>query len=179
VDWLVLLVTLLSAASTGWVGHYLWARRKRESFLRGTNVPPVETDSGTNHLAADARFEPESAPPHRAAATEVTEVRAGAGLARRVVVHLHSLGRLGTDDVAPVGFTQQGMVVALGVRQGTIVRVLQGLEAAGVLTVARRHVRGIDHRLKVYQLTARGEALARDALHGVNRTRTSPLFPRT
>jgi DNA-binding PadR family transcriptional regulator len=62
-----------------------------------------------------------------------------------------------------MGNTQRGMTEALQVRQGTLVRVLQGLESAGVLTVSRGHVSGVNHRLKVYRLTSRGEALARDA----------------
>ncbi|MGA8276330.1 MAG: hypothetical protein WB852_08585, partial [Thermoplasmata archaeon] len=89
----------------------------------------------------------------------------GLGLARRVILHLSGLSRLGNDEVARIGFTQQGMATALGARQGSLVRVLQRLEAAGVLTVDRRHVSGVARRLKVYRLTALGESLARDLRH--------------
>jgi DNA-binding MarR family transcriptional regulator len=98
----------------------------------------------------------------RDASTIRRETTTGVGLAKRVVAHLHGLGRFGLDDVAPIGATQKGMTTVLQVRQGTLVRVLQGLESAGVLTVERRHVSGVNNRLKVYQLTPRGESIARD-----------------
>jgi DNA-binding MarR family transcriptional regulator len=89
----------------------------------------------------------------------------GLGLARRVILHLSLLGRLGSDEVARIGFTQEGMAAALSVRQGSLVRVLQRLEAAEVLTVDRRHISGVDRRRKVYRLTALGESIARDLRH--------------
>jgi DNA-binding PadR family transcriptional regulator len=82
-----------------------------------------------------------------------------------VIAHLSSLGRLGNDDVGPLGFTQKGMSAALAIRQGTLTKVLSRLEAARVIEVDKRHVRGEPRRLKVYRLTALGESVARELRH--------------
>lgn len=83
-------------------------------------------------------------------------------IAGRLVAHLYSLGRLGPDQVAPIGHTQQGMVRALEARQGSVARALSRLEAAHVVEVDRRHVAGAPRRLNVYRLTSLGEAVARN-----------------
>lgn len=83
-------------------------------------------------------------------------------VSQRIVLHLAGLGVLGADEVAAVGFTQLGMSQALGTRQNALTNVLRRLVAAGVLTEDVRHVRGQPRRLKVYRLTSRGEALARE-----------------
>lgn len=92
-------------------------------------------------------------------------VSADADTAGRVIVHLASLGRLGNDEVARIGHTQRGMTEALGIRQGTLAKVLSRLESAEVVEVDRRHVQGEPRRLKVYRLTALGESVARDLRH--------------
>jgi DNA-binding MarR family transcriptional regulator len=89
----------------------------------------------------------------------------GIGLAARVIVYLSSLGRLGPNDLAQVGHTQQGMVAALGVHQGSLVHVLQTLLAGEVVEVERQFVVGPNRRCKVYRLTALGESAARDLTH--------------
>jgi len=89
----------------------------------------------------------------------------GANLAGKVIVHLSLLGRLGNDEVGRLGFTQGGISEALGIRQGTLTRVLSRLEAAQVIEVDRRHVQGQSRRLNVYRLTALGESVARDIRH--------------
>ncbi len=86
----------------------------------------------------------------------------GIGLAARVILHLARLGRIGVNDVAGVEFTQQGMAAALGVRQGSLVKVLQRLRAGDVVSMERRYVAGADRHLKVYRLTALGESTARN-----------------
>ncbi len=101
----------------------------------------------------------------------------GADTAGRVIAHLGSLGRLGNDEIARVGFTQQGIGAALGLRQGTVAKVLQRLEAADVVEVDRRHVSGEPRRLKIYRLTALGESVARDLRH--RRPPTPPGSPGT
>ncbi|MGA8537379.1 MAG: hypothetical protein WB789_08310 [Thermoplasmata archaeon] len=65
-------------------------------------------------------------------------------------------------DVAPIAFTQEGMSAALGVRQGSLAKVLLRLVASGALTVDRRHVTKRSLRLKVYRLTPLGVAVARE-----------------
>jgi DNA-binding PadR family transcriptional regulator len=89
----------------------------------------------------------------------------GIGLAARVIVHLAALGRLGPNDIAQLEYTQQGMVARLDVHQGSLVKVLQSLEAGDVVQVERRFVGGVNRRLKVYLLTAIGESAARDIRH--------------
>lgn len=83
-------------------------------------------------------------------------------VSERVVLHLASQGALGTDEVAPLAFSQAGMAQALRIRQNALTNVLRRLEAAGVLVVDTRHVIGRPRRMKVYRLTGRGESLARD-----------------
>lgn len=83
-------------------------------------------------------------------------------LTERVVLHLGRLGRLHPDDLAPTGRTQAGMSEMLEVGQNSLTNVLRRLEAADILWHEVRHVRDRPRRLKVYGLTERGEALARD-----------------
>lgn len=83
-------------------------------------------------------------------------------ISQRVILQLFSLGRLGSDDVAPIGFTQRGLSEDLDLPQNTLTNVLRRLVAAGILVEDTRHVMGRDRRLKVYRLTTRGEGLARD-----------------
>jgi DNA-binding PadR family transcriptional regulator len=89
-----------------------------------------------------------------------------------VILHLAGLGRLAYDDVGLIGHTQAGMSEALGIRQGTLTKVLSRLVAAKVVEVDRRHVHGEPRRLNVYRLTALGESVARDVRH--HRKATEP-----
>jgi DNA-binding PadR family transcriptional regulator len=81
---------------------------------------------------------------------------------QRVILHVMSQGRLPPGEVAPFGLSQAGMGRALEVTQSALAKTLARLVAGGVLTVGRRHVKGEDRRLKVYELTPLGESLARD-----------------
>jgi PKD repeat protein/DNA-binding PadR family transcriptional regulator len=83
-------------------------------------------------------------------------------LSQRVVLHLAAQGMVPPHEVAMVTVTQAGMSESLRARQNALTNVLRRLVAAGVLSEELRHVRGQPRRLKVYQLTPRGEALARD-----------------
>ena len=65
-------------------------------------------------------------------------------------------------EVASPAFTQGGIGEMLGVRQGTLAKLLSRLAATGVVTSDRRHVSGEPRRRNVYQLTALGESIARD-----------------
>ncbi len=108
------------------------------------------------------------APPKMHVAPEALRV------SQRIVLHLASLGTLGHDEIAPVGFTQIGMSEVLGVRQNALTNVLRRLVAANVVAEDVRHVRGQPRRLKVYRLTSRGELLARDLRHTHGRPRAPP-----
>ncbi|MCI4365863.1 MAG: PadR family transcriptional regulator [Thermoplasmata archaeon] len=185
-----LLTVSLGGVAGGWFAHYLWARRRS----RSAGPVPIPPRTAVNRTPSPERANREVAsvpapslvpartttshpadPPIPSGST-ATE---GLGLARRVILHLSLLGRLGHDDVARIGFTQEGMSAALVVRQGSLVRVLQRLEAAGVLVVDRRHVSGVDRRRKVYRLTALGESVARDLRHPVPASSRPPEPPST
>jgi DNA-binding PadR family transcriptional regulator len=99
----------------------------------------------------------------------------GVGLAARVILHLSSLARLGSNDVARLSYTQQGMVAALDVGQGSIVKVLQRLLAGDVVSVERRFVADANRHMKVYRLTPLGESTARN----IKRHSTEPLRPKS
>ncbi len=123
-----------------------------------TPTPPPEPIAPPGALAA--KVVPPMAPPVRARpSTEVLRI------SQRVVLHLSVQGVLGPHDVAPLGFTQPGISQSLGVRQNALTNVLRRLVAAGVVVEDVRHVQGQPRRLKVYQLTPRGEALARELRH--------------
>jgi len=162
-DWAEFLAAVVVGGAAGWLGNYLWTRR------RAPAPPPPDSRPDEPPAAAAAGPSPPSTPPAVGPSdpTPVIPPAAGEGLGlgRRVLLHLSGLGRLGYDEVARVGYTQQGMAAALSARQGSLVRVLQRLEAGGLLTVDRRHVSGVPHRLKVYRLTSLGESIARDLRH--------------
>ncbi len=81
---------------------------------------------------------------------------------REVVAYLGSLPILGPDDIASLDWTQKGMSERLGTGQNQVSNVLRRLVAAGVVQEQLEHVQGQPRRLKVYRLTPRGEALARE-----------------
>jgi len=120
---------------------------------------------------------PESSPPGPGVPTEAepgpprsASMSAERGIARtetllvsqRIILHLVKQGRLGEDEVAPSSLTQGGIAEALAIPQNSLTNVLGRLVAAGALKVDVRHVRGKNRRLKVYRLTDRGEAVARE-----------------
>ncbi|MDG6912863.1 MAG: PKD domain-containing protein [Nitrososphaerota archaeon] len=83
-------------------------------------------------------------------------------LSQRVIVHLAEQGILAHNEIAPREFTQSGMASAIKVRQNVLTTVLKRLESNGVLVSETTHVKGEFRRLKVYRLTSKGEALARE-----------------
>ena len=83
-------------------------------------------------------------------------------LSQRVILHVYSQGSLPAGAVAPPGLCQAGIGEALGIPQSGLAAVLRRLEAAEILQTERGHVRGRDRRLKIYRLTSRGEAVAKE-----------------
>lgn len=149
-SWLDLAIGIAVGGAAVWaVEELLLARRRRRPSPHA------------HEIESSASAPP---PPPSIIATPPTErpMTEGADLAGRVLVHLASLGRLGPHEVAPEGFTQRGMSERLGIRQGSLTKVVTRLVAAGALEVDRRHVEGASQRLKVYRLTPLGEAVARD-----------------
>jgi DNA-binding MarR family transcriptional regulator len=83
-------------------------------------------------------------------------------LSQRVILHVYGQGHLPPGEVAPPGLCQEGIGEALGMQQAGLAAVLRRLEAAGVLTTERGHVRGHDRRLKIYRLSGRGLEVAKE-----------------
>jgi DNA-binding MarR family transcriptional regulator len=80
----------------------------------------------------------------------------------RVVVALGDAGPPGDNGSARRGSTQQGLAERLGVTQGAVSKVLSRMMAADVVREDRRHVSGLDRRVRVYSLTVVGQELERE-----------------
>jgi DNA-binding MarR family transcriptional regulator len=109
---------------------------------------------------------PPAPPPAAAPASSVprtgTVPRETLRLSQRIILHLYAQGELAPGSVAPAGMCQAGMIDALGVPQAGLAAVLSRLEAAGMFTTERGHVRGHDRRLKIYRLSSRGVQVAQE-----------------
>lgn len=81
---------------------------------------------------------------------------------RDLVAYLGSLPTLGPDDIPTLAWTQKGMSDRLGTGQNQVSNVLRRLVGAGLVVEELQHVQGQPRRLKVYRLSLRGEALARE-----------------
>jgi len=81
-------------------------------------------------------------------------------LSLRIVTHLALAGISPSDGIARFESTQRGIAKALSITQGAVSKILRPLVAAEVIRAERRHVRGLDRRVKSYTLTARGDQLA-------------------
>ena len=81
---------------------------------------------------------------------------------RDLVAYLGGLPTLGPDDIPTLDWTQKGMSDRLGTGQNQVSNVLRRLVHAGLVVEELQHVQGQPRRLKVYHLTLRGEALARE-----------------
>jgi DNA-binding PadR family transcriptional regulator len=82
-------------------------------------------------------------------------------ISERVLVRLLQLPAPGPYAAASLERTQAGMCATLAIRQGSLTRALVRMEASGALAAKRAHVEGMGQRLKVYELTPLGEAVAR------------------
>ncbi|MCI4328569.1 MAG: PKD domain-containing protein, partial [Thermoplasmata archaeon] len=81
---------------------------------------------------------------------------------KEIVAYLGGLPTLGPDDIPTTDWTQKGMSERLGTGQNQVSNVLRRLVAAGIVLEDLQHVQGQPRRLKVYRLSMRGEALARE-----------------
>jgi len=81
---------------------------------------------------------------------------------RDIVAYLGALPTLGPDDIPTIDWTQKGMSDRLGTGQNQVSNVLRRLAASGLVVEELQHVQGQPRRLKVYRLSLRGEALARE-----------------
>ncbi len=170
-NWIELGAAAAAGGVAGWLAH-AWARA-RSPTRRETDRPIGVASSRRSVPGTTSR----PAPPVVAAAPRMSD---GATAAGRVIAHLYALGRLGEDEVASPGFTQRGMGEKLGLRQGTLAKVLDRLATTGVVTSDRRHVTGEPRRLNVYRLTPLGDSIARElnrrrVVPGPTETRSPPI----
>jgi len=158
--WLYLILVGIAGPIAGWLAHMAYQRLTQATRI---NQGPrsVEVQSGPPSpavsIVTEAVAPSSNLPPKR--------LTPNANAAGRVILHLASLGRLGNDDVAKLGYTQRGMTEALGIPQGALAKVLSRLQEADIVESHRMHVSGEPRRLKVYRLTGLGESVARDLRH--------------
>ena len=151
-DWIVPVAAFLIGAGTTTVVWWVWDRTRPD---RAAELPIAEARS----------TDPEPTVPAETATASTVPRAEGAGYLRtsqRVILHLAVQPRLAFGDVAPVSVTQAGMSHSLAVAQPALARVLSRLVEGQAILVMRTHVAGQARRLKVYQLTVLGEAVARD-----------------
>jgi DNA-binding MarR family transcriptional regulator len=161
-DVVALAIAAAVGALAGWGVPFLYRRLSAPH-------PPAPSNGRTATAPAPERRapparppEPTTPPPAVRVARPEPRVSDGARAAARIMLHLYSLGRLEIDGIGTVGFTQRGIGDALGMRQGTVAKVLGRLAAAGIVESDRRHISGEARRLLVYRLTRAGELVARD-----------------
>jgi len=121
------------------------------------NVParPPSPVEGENRVPA---WEPPPTVPSGPPNSKDAAVR----LSLRLVVQLSRWGPPADGGVARLESTQQGLAQDLSTTQGAVSKVLARLVAAEIVRPERRHVRGVERQIRVYYLTAMGEALARE-----------------
>jgi DNA-binding MarR family transcriptional regulator len=127
---------------------------------------------------------PDPPPAHLISPAAPRAFAAEVRLSERILIQLAREGRLDFDAPATAGRTQRGLAIAVESSQGSVSKVLRRLVAAEVISEDRRHVEGGSQRMKVYDLTRRGEYLAREvaARQGVSllpsRARSAPALAR-
>lgn len=154
-DGLLLVAVFLLGVGAATIAWWVWQRSTRAP---AATPPPVS--SGPSDTPAG----PVEAPPPPMRPTFSADRQAPGYLrtSQRVILHLAHQPRLAHGDVAPVAVTQAGMSHSLSVAQPALARVLARLVDGDAVLVMRTHVTGEARRLKVYQLTVHGEAIARE-----------------
>jgi hypothetical protein len=82
-------------------------------------------------------------------------------ISARVLLHISRQPRISSDGAPQESLTQTGIARALGTSQGAVSNVLRRLVLGGLLEVQRAHVPRRMRRIKVYQLTVKGEDAVR------------------
>ncbi len=176
---IALVVGILGGAVLGVVGRWLWDYAKRDrircddAFDRSRDLDTKfllehELDANASEGAtASSPYEgPDGGSQAGSALKPIDESIQTFGdtlrLSQRVILHIYMQGRLSPGEIAPFDLCQRGMTERLSVSQGSLTKSLQRLRVAGVVVDDRRHVAGMQRRLKVYRLSPLGETLARD-----------------
>lgn len=157
VDDLVALGAFATGAAVASLSWWL-LRRGGEPEPPAVRTPPAMGPPVTPRLPSDSE-DPDG---HGASAVPSRPPDPALRTSQRVVLHLAAQPRLAYGDVAPFEITQAGMSRALHLAQPALARVLGRLKDGDALLEMRTHVSGQPRRLKVYQLTVHGEAIARD-----------------
>jgi DNA-binding transcriptional ArsR family regulator len=134
----------------------------------------VNASAGTVVPAESVFPMPAWEPPALVAAGVPGSDREQVRLSLRLVVQLSWVGIPSYDGAARKESTQEGLSQALSVTQGAVSKVLRRLVAAEMVCRERRHVRGVDRRVRVYFLSRQGETLAREIR---DRFGIPPRFP--
>ncbi|HZY91168.1 MAG TPA: hypothetical protein VFG07_00120 [Thermoplasmata archaeon] len=171
-DWLLPLAAFLGGLVVASLAWWVARRVRPESAVDGADPPPRPP-------APESSAVPSLSPrPPAVSAPSDAGRRGTLRISQRVVLHLSRQPRLAYGDVAPPELTQAGMARALTTSQPTLARVLQRLVDGDAVLEMRTHVRGQPQRLKVYQLTALGESIARDLRARAGSATGSPESPR-
>jgi DNA-binding PadR family transcriptional regulator len=124
----------------------------------GVADPPGKASTvSVGEMPADPTLE---VPAHGGAADvqpSLEELRISA----RLLLHIARQPRYDPGELLPKSLTQSEMAKALGASQGAVSNSLRRLVYGGLLQVERSHVRAMIRRVKVYQLTPRGEEAVR------------------
>jgi DNA-binding MarR family transcriptional regulator len=97
-------------------------------------------------------------------------------ISARLLLHIDRQPRFVRAELVPESLTQAGMAKALGTSQAGVSNALRRLLRGKAIRVERSPVRHRLKRLKVYQLTAQGEAIVQHirAGMGLSQGRTYP-----
>jgi hypothetical protein len=90
-------------------------------------------------------------------------------ISARLLLHISRQPRFAPLELVPDSLTQSGMATALRSTQAGVAHALGRLVLAGLLEVRKAPVRGRSQRVKVYELTPRGEALVAHIRAGMGR----------
>jgi DNA-binding PadR family transcriptional regulator len=82
-------------------------------------------------------------------------------ISARILLYISRQPRFAAEELFPESLTQGGIAKALGTSVGAASNALRRLVYGGLVEVRQSHVRRMMRRLKVYQLTERGEEAVR------------------
>lgn len=162
-DAVTVVVAFGAGVAAGTVAWGVWFQLARRAASSGTTEAPEGATRSPPAPAADAGTDDPT--PTKTTAAVPRPPRRPSGelrISQRVIVHLSRQPRLTYGELAPFEVSQGGMTKALHVAQPALAKVLHRLIDGGAVLELKLHVKGQPQRLKVYQLTAQGEAIARD-----------------
>ncbi|HZY69863.1 MAG TPA: hypothetical protein VFF67_02650 [Thermoplasmata archaeon] len=164
-DAVTVILAFAAGVAAGTVAWGVWLQlARRAAASRPTEAPAGATLSAPPNAVGGESPDPAPSPlaPPAPAARKRTRPSGELRISQRVIVHLSRQPRLAYGELAPFEVSQGGMTKVLHVAQPALAKVLRRLIDGGAVLELKQHVKGQPQRLKVYQLTAQGEAIARD-----------------